>query len=69
MMNDDIIINLSFNEKTERDNQNFYFKYVWRKAFKAWAKILALTAIFLFLGFYPIENFDSNLLYYTRCAF
>lgn len=25
-MNEDIIINLSFNEKIERDNQNFYFK-------------------------------------------
>lgn len=63
-MTEDIIINLLFDERIERDNQNFYFKYVWKKAFKGWAKIMALTFVFLFLGFYPIENFDTNLLYY-----
>jgi len=63
-MTEDIIIHLPFNEKFERDNQNFYFKYVWREAFKSWWKILVLTVILLFLGFYPIENFETNLLFY-----
>ncbi|MCY0970320.1 hypothetical protein [Chryseobacterium wangxinyae] len=65
-MTEDIIINLKFNENIERDNQNFYFKYVWKKAFKSWIKIIVFTftVVFLFLGFYPIENFDTNLLYY-----
>ncbi|MDF2932935.1 MAG: hypothetical protein K0R36_2266 [Chryseobacterium sp.] len=64
-MNKNITIELSFNEKIERENQNFYFKYVWSKAFKSWKKIFFFTLIFLFLGFYPIENFDTNLLYYV----
>lgn len=63
-MNEDIIINLSFNEKNERDNQNFYFKYVWDKVFKFRTRIIVMTVVFLYLGFYPIENFNTNLLYY-----
>lgn len=63
-MDNRIIIELSFNEKMERQNQNFYFKYIWKKIFKGWIRIIILTSVFLFLGFYPIENFDTNLLYY-----
>ncbi|MDQ0592677.1 hypothetical protein QFZ37_001046 [Chryseobacterium ginsenosidimutans] len=63
-MNDNVIIEFPFNEKIERGNQNFYFKYIWKKVFKGWIRIIILTAIFLFLGFYPIKNFDTNLLYY-----
>lgn len=63
-MDNSIVIELPFDEKIERQNQNFYFKYIWKKVFKGWIRIIALTSIFLFLGFYPIENFDTNLLYY-----
>ena len=63
-MTEEIIINLLFNEKIERDNQNFYFKYVWKKIFKNWLKITITAIVFLFLGFYPIKDFDTNLMYY-----
>ncbi|MCT2562369.1 hypothetical protein [Chryseobacterium herbae] len=63
-MNETIQIEIPFNETLERQNQNFYFKYVWNKALKKWWKILLFTIVFLFLGFYPIENFDKNLIHY-----
>ncbi|MBB6372606.1 hypothetical protein [Chryseobacterium shigense] len=63
-MNETITIQIPFNEKFERQNQDFYFKYVWGKTIKNWWKIALFTLVFLFLGFYPIENFDKNLLYY-----
>lgn len=63
-MNETIKIEIPFNETFERQNQNFYFKYVWGKTLKNWWKIVLFTAVFLFLGFYPIENFDKSLIYY-----
>ncbi|MGI9651650.1 hypothetical protein [Chryseobacterium sp. RLHN22] len=63
-MDDNIIIEFPFDERIERGNQNFYFKYVWKKAFKGWRKLIIITLLFLFLGFYPIENFDRSLFYY-----
>ncbi|MBL1219319.1 hypothetical protein JET18_00595 [Chryseobacterium sp. L7] len=63
-MNEIIKIEIPFNETFERQNQNFYFKYVWGKALKNWWKIVLFTLVFLFLGFYPIENFDKNLIHY-----
>lgn len=58
------IIEFAFNEKSEIENQNFYFKYVWKKRFKGWLKITICAILFLFLGFYQIENFDTSFLYY-----
>ena len=63
-MNESITIELPFNEAIERENQNFYFKYVWNKAFKSWKRIIVFTFLFLLLGFYPIKNFETNLLFY-----
>ncbi|MXS71735.1 hypothetical protein GSF70_10945 [Flavobacteriaceae bacterium W22] len=63
-MNHETIIEFYFNTTTEKQNQNFYFNYAWRKVWKSWVKITILAVIFLFLGFYPIENFDTNLWYY-----
>ncbi|WP_449389182.1 hypothetical protein [Chryseobacterium lineare] len=63
-MKENITIEITFNEEIERENQNFYFKYVWSKTFKEWKKIIVITFVFLFLGFYPIKNFDTNLLFY-----
>ncbi|ALR31464.1 hypothetical protein ATE47_13470 [Chryseobacterium sp. IHB B 17019] len=63
-MNENITIELSFNEKFERENQNFYFKYVWSKSFKGWIRIIIFTLVFLLLGFYPIKNFETSLLFY-----
>ncbi len=55
-MDQNTVIEFAFNEKSEKENQNFYFKYVWKKRFKSWLKITICAIIFLFLGFYPIEN-------------
>lgn len=63
-MNRDTIIELTFNEKLERENQNFYFKYIWSKILKTWIKITVCAIIFLFLGFYPIKYFDRSFFYY-----
>lgn len=63
-MNETITIEIPFNETFERQNQNFYFKYVWSKTIKNWWKIAVFTLIFLFLGFYPIENLDKSPIYY-----
>ncbi|KFF22775.1 hypothetical protein [Chryseobacterium sp. JM1] len=63
-MNESITIEIPFNETFERQNQNFHFKYVWNKTLKNWWKIAIFTLVFLFLGFYPIENFDKNLIHY-----
>ncbi|KFF10776.1 hypothetical protein IW15_18950 [Chryseobacterium soli] len=63
-MSQNIIIEFAFNEKRERENQKFYFNYVWGKILKNWIKITACSAVFLFLGFYPIENFDTSFFYY-----
>ncbi|MGK6343951.1 hypothetical protein ACMGDK_17155 [Chryseobacterium sp. DT-3] len=63
-MNETIKIEIPFNEIFERQNQDFYFKYVWGRTLNNWWKIVLFTAVFLFLGFYPIENFDKNLIYY-----
>lgn len=63
-MNGAVTIEIPFNETLERQNQNFYFKHVWGKTIKNWWKIALFTVVFLFLGFYPIENFDKSLIYY-----
>ncbi len=63
-MDQNTVIEFAFNEKSEKENQNFYFKYVWKKRFKSWLKITICAIIFLFLGFYPIENFDTSFLYF-----
>lgn len=63
-MDQNTVIEFAFNEKSEKENQNFYFKYVWKKRFKSWLKITICAIIFLFLGFYTIENFDTSFLYY-----
>lgn len=63
-MNQTIIIEFSFNEKTERDNQNFYFKYTWKKVWRTWIKLTACAIIFLFIASLPIENFDTSIFYY-----
>lgn len=63
-MKENIIIEIPFNEKVERENQNFYFKYIWNKIFKILIKYVLLAALFLFLGFYPIKNFDRSFFYY-----
>lgn len=63
-MSETITIKIPFNERIERENQNFYFKYVWSKAFNGWKRIIISTLVFLFLGFYPIKNFETNLIFY-----
>ena len=57
-------IELIFNEEIERDNQTFFFKLGWKKYFKDWKTLLIVTLVIVFLGFFPIKNFDTNLIYY-----
>jgi hypothetical protein len=63
-MEENIKLELLFDEKIERRNQKFYFKFLWRKKFIELRKIFILAIFLLFLGFYPIKNLDQNLLYY-----
>lgn len=63
-MSETITIEIPFNEQFERQNQNFYFKYIWNRTIKSWKKNLIITLVFSFLGFYPIKNFDTNLIHY-----
>ncbi|MNU18905.1 hypothetical protein D3C71_71140 [compost metagenome] len=64
-MNEDIIINLSFNEKIERDNQNFYFKYIWKSKFTELKKSVIYSIIFLTIGFAPIKGFEQSPIPYV----
>lgn len=64
-MNEIITLVLNYNESIERNNQTFFFKLGWKKHFQEWKKIVILTIIFVFLGFYPIKNFDTNLIFYV----
>lgn len=63
-MHEIITLQLDYNENIERENQTFFFKLGWKKYFKDWKKLVIFTLVLLFLGFYPIKNFDSNLIYY-----
>lgn len=59
-MNQNNIIEFIFNEKLERENQNFYFKYVWKKNFRELKKAIIYAIIFLTIGFLPLQNFDKS---------
>ena len=63
-MNDIITIKLTFDEKTERDNQKFLFCHNWKKQTKGWKGLLIITVVFLFLGFYPIKYAYGNSTFY-----
>ena len=64
-MHEIITLQLDYNENIERENQTFFFKLGWKKYFKDWKKLVIFTLVLLFLGFYPIKNFDTNLIYYV----
>ena len=63
-MNEIMTIQLYYDEDIERENQKFLFKLTWKKFLKDWKKLVLFTLLIVFLGFYPIKNFDSNLIYY-----
>ncbi|MET3538768.1 hypothetical protein [Chryseobacterium limigenitum] len=63
-MNENTIIEFLFNENIERENQKFFFKYVWRKNFTELKKAIIYSVIFLTIGFLPLKGFDQNAIPY-----
>lgn len=63
-MNENTIIKFLFNENIERENQKFFFKYVWRKNFTELKKAIIYAVIFLTIGFIPLKGFDQNAIPY-----
>lgn len=59
-MNEFMKIELSFNEALERKGQQFFFQYVWKKSLPGLKKTIILGALFLGIGFLPLEGFDEN---------
>jgi len=55
------IIEFTFNEKSERQNQNFYFKYVWKEKSKELKKAILYAIIFLSIGFLPLQHFENSV--------
>lgn len=63
-MNENIIIEISFNEKIERENQKFFFKHIWNKNFRELKKAVIYVIIFLVIGFFPLKDFDQSAIPY-----
>lgn len=59
-MTEPIKLQLLFNENTERDQQKFSFKYVWKKSFNDLKKALIYAILFLSLGFFPLKDFVGS---------
>lgn len=62
MVSENIVI--EFNEETEKRNQKFFFKYIWKKKFHELKRAVIYAIIFLTIGFLPLKGFDENLLPY-----
>src|SRR5690606_5560170 len=63
-MHEIITLQHDYNENIERKNQTLVIKLRLKKYFKEWKKLVIFNLVLFFLGFYPIKNFDSNLIYY-----
>lgn len=63
-MNENITIEISFNEKIERENQKFFFKHIWKKNFRELKKAVIYAIIFLAIGFFPLKDFDQSAVPY-----
>src|SRR5690606_19462288 len=63
-MNENITIEVPFNEKIERENQNFFFKHTWKKVFRELKKAVIYVIIFLTIGFFPLKDFDQSAIPY-----
>ncbi len=57
-MDESIKLQLYFNEKTERENQKFFFRYTWKKHFAELKKAIIYAVLFLALGFLPLKTID-----------
>ncbi|MDQ0067978.1 hypothetical protein [Chryseobacterium lathyri] len=53
-------LTLLFDENTERDNQQFFFKYIQKKTFSELKKSVIYAVIFLCLGFFPLEGLQKS---------
>lgn len=63
-MNEKTIIEFLFNENIERENQKFFFKYMWKRNFTELKKSIIYAVIFLTVGFLPLKGFDKNAVPY-----
>ncbi|MEJ5105887.1 hypothetical protein [Chryseobacterium sp. MYb328] len=59
-MNESITLEIAFNEKAEREHQQFFFRYQWKKGFTELKKAIIYALIFLFLGFFSQSKFINN---------
>lgn len=59
-MSESIIIEIPFNEKIERENQRFFFKYLWKRKTTELKKAVIYSIIFLAIGFVPLNDFKQS---------
>ncbi|UZT95922.1 hypothetical protein ODZ84_11755 [Chryseobacterium fluminis] len=59
-MSEGIIIEIPFNEKIERENQRFFFKYLWKRKTTELKKAVIYSIIFLAIGFAPLNDFKQS---------
>ncbi|MCJ7933492.1 MAG: hypothetical protein MUW56_07605 [Chryseobacterium sp.] len=57
-MDESIRLQLYFNEKTEWENQTFFFRYTWQKHLAETKKAALYTVLFLIVGFVPLKAID-----------
>ncbi|MBP1167022.1 hypothetical protein JOE44_003906 [Chryseobacterium sp. PvR013] len=57
-MEEAVKLPLYFNEDTERENQKFFFRYIWKKQFVELKKAVIYALLFLALGFLPLKSLN-----------
>jgi arginine exporter protein ArgO len=59
-MNEFIKLEIPFNENKGRENQQFFFRYKWKKGFTELKKAVIYALIFLLLGFFSQSKLINN---------
>ncbi|AZA80890.1 hypothetical protein C1637_11225 [Chryseobacterium lactis] len=59
-MDETIKLEVLFDENLERENQKFFFHYVWKKHFTQLKKSLFFGLLILIIGFIPLKGFDES---------
>lgn len=62
MMDENTVIELNFNTKTEQQNKKFLFRYSWKKSFIEVRKAFIYAIIFIGLGFFPLKGLNQYLI-------